>query len=81
MRTTRSLGRSSLRSGSSPLCLLWPQGGCVRPGPVLVIASALVVSTYCMDVLGFVPGAVIAACGIEAFLRDGFGNRARSDGM
>lgn len=50
-------------------------------GPILVIASALVVSTYYMDVLGFVPGAVIAGCGIEGFLRHGFGNRALSQRM
>jgi hypothetical protein len=44
-------------------------------GPLFVICSALFASTYFMDVLGFIPGAVIAACGIEAFLRERFGGR------
>jgi len=46
-------------------------------GPLFVIGSALFASTYFMDVLGFIPGSVIAACGIESFLREGFGGRTR----
>jgi hypothetical protein len=47
-------------------------------GSLAVIVTALIASTYFMDVLGFVPGAIITACGIEAFLRERFGARTTS---